>query len=284
MIAVTGATGKLGRHVVKALLRQVPAAQIVAVVRNLEKAADLAALGVTLRQADYTEPSTLTAAFAGVEKVLLISSNEVGVRVPQHRAVIDACVAASVKLLAYTSLLRASTSTLALASDHVATETMILNSGLAYVLLRNGWYLENHTEALGPALQHGVILGAAQEGRFAAAAREDYAAAAVAVLTGEGHQNKVYELAGDAAYTLPELAATVSSVSQVAVAYRNMSKQEYQAALVGFGLPPEVAGILADADAGAAKGELDGEGKDLRLLCGRPSTTLAEAVRRAVAA
>jgi NAD(P)H dehydrogenase (quinone) len=157
MIVVTGATGKLGHHVIHELMKRVPAPQVVAAVRNIEKASDFAGLGIQLRHADYAKPETLAAAFAGAEKVLLISSNEVGQRVAQHKAVIDACITANVKLLAYTSVLRADTSTLGLAAEHLATEELIRRAGLPFVFLRNSWYLENHTEALGPALQHGVI-------------------------------------------------------------------------------------------------------------------------------
>ncbi|QHN02591.1 SDR family oxidoreductase [Granulicella sp. WH15] len=282
MIVVTGATGKLGHHVIKGLLKKVPATQIVAAVRNPEKASDLAALGVQLRQADYSKPVTLASTFAGAEKVLLISSNELGERVAQHKAVIDAAIAANVKLLAYTSILRADTSALALATEHLATEEHIRSSGLPFVLLRNGWYLENHTEVLGPALQHGTILGAAQDGKLASASREDYALAAATVLTGEGHENKVYELAGDNSYTLSELAAEVSKIASVPVAYKNLTPSEYETALLGFGLPAALASLLANSDAGAAKGELDSTSHDLQALLGRPTTTLTEAVHAAI--
>lgn len=282
MIVVTGATGKLGNHVIHELLKTVPAAQIVAAVRSIEKASALAALGVQVRMADYSRPDTLATAFAGAEKVLLISSSEVGRRVAQHQAVVDASLAANVKLIAYTSILRADTSKLGLATEHLATEQSIRRSGLPFVFLRNGWYLENHTEALAPALQHGAILGAAQDGRFAAATRQDYAAAAAAVLTGTGHENTVYELAGDASYTLAELAAEVSKAANKTVVYQNLSPREYETALLGFGLPAPVADLLADSDAGAATGELDSTSHDLRTLIGRPTTSMAQAVRTAV--
>ena len=282
MIVVTGATGKLGRHMIDGLLKTVPAKEIVAAVRSPEKAGDLAARGVQVREADYSRPETLRTALAGAEKVLLISSSEVGQRVPQHTAVIEAAKAAGVSLLAYTSLLRADTTTLVLAPEHVATEKFLLSSGLPYVILRNGWYLENHTEQLAPALQHGAILGAADEGRFASAARGDYAEAAVAVLTGRGYENRVFELAGDSAYTLAELAAEVSTQSGKTVVYRDLPEQEYAAALAGFGLPKPVAEMLAAADRGAAKGELDDHSRELQKLIGRPTTTLAAAVKAAL--
>jgi len=282
MIVVTGATGKLGNHVINELFKKVPAAQIIAAVRNTEKANELAALGVELREADYSKPETLATAFAGAERVLLISSNEVGVRIAQHQAVIDAAKAAGVKLIAYTSILRADTSKLLLATEHLATEKAILASGLPYVFLRNGWYIENHTESLTPALQHGAILGAAKEGRFAAATRADYAAAAATVLTTEGHENKIYELAGDQSYSLPELASVVSKAAGKPVVYKNLTEKEYEEALKGFGLPAPVAAILADSDAGAANGELNSDSRDLSTLIGRPSTLIAQAVAAAI--
>lgn len=284
MIVVTGATGKLGTHVIHALLKKVPASQIVAAVRSIDKASNLAALGVVLREADYGRPETLTAAFAGAEKVLLISSNQLGTRIAQHQAVIDAARAANVKLLAYTSLLRADTSRLSLASEHLATENYLRASGLPFVLLRNGWYLENHTENLAPALQHGAIIGAARDGKFAAAAREDYAQAAAAVLTSPGHENKIYELAGDTSYSLSELAAEVSRIAAKPVVYKDLGQPGYEAALTGFGLPAPIAAMLADSDAQAASGELDSNSRDLHHLIGHPTTPLADAIQAALAA
>lgn len=282
MIVVTGATGKLGRHVLQSLLETTPAAEIVAAVRTPANAGHLAGLGVVIREADYARPDTLATAFTGAKKLLLISSNEVGHRAGQQQAVVDAARQAGVELLAYTSLLRADTSTLALASDHKATEAYLRASGVPFVFLRNGWYLENHTEALAPALEHGALLGAAGEGRFASAARADYAAAAAAVLTGAGHENAIYELAGDASYTLGELAAEVSRQAGKAVTYRNLAQVDFAAALGGFGLPGELAEIIADADAGAARGELDSASSDLSRLVGRPTTTLKTAVGKAL--
>jgi len=283
MIVVTGATGKLGQHVIHGLLKTVPAAEIVAAVRNVAKAAEFAALGVQVREADYAKPETLKAALAGAKKVLLISGNEVGQRVAQHKAVIDASVAAGTKLIAYTSILRADTSKLLLAKEHLATEEILLGAGVPYAFLRNGWYLENYTESLAPALEHGAILGASGEGRFAAASRQDYAAAAAAVLTGDGHENKVYELAGDTSFSRSELAAIVSRVSGKTVVYKDLSEAEYAGALASFGLPAELAKILADSDAGAGKGELDTKSRDLHTLIGRDTTTLTQAVEAALA-
>lgn len=273
----------MGRHVIAGLLEKVPASEIVAAVRTPEKAADLAALGVEVREADYDRPETLVSAFQGADKVLLISGNDLGAdRVAQHQAAIDAAKGAGVTLLAYTSELRADTSPLKLAAAHKETEQNIQNSGLPFVFLRNGWYFENQTMMLGPAIQHRAILGAAGEGRFASAAIADYAAAAVAVLTQPGQGNKIYELAGDAPYTMAEMAAEVTKQAGKPVAYNNLSPQEYQNALVGFGLPAFMAEYLVDAELCAAKGELDDRSGELHALIGRSTATLADAVAAAL--
>lgn len=282
MIVVTGATGKLGRHVVEGLLKKVPPSEIVAAVRNLGKASDLAKSGVQLREADYSKPNTLQAALTGAKKVLLISSSEVGKRAQQHKAVIEAAKAAGVCSIVYTSMLRADTSKLALAIEHVATERLIRESAIPYTFLRNGWYLENHTENLASALQHGVIIGAAGDGRFASATRIDYAAAAVTVLTQSVHANKIYELAGDIPFTLTELASEVSKQAGKPVVYQNLSAGDLKAAYSGFGIPEELAEILVDSDLGASKGELDSNSSDLRDLIGRSTTSLAAAVAHAL--
>lgn len=283
MIVVTGATGKLGRHVIAGLLEKVPALEIVAAVRTPDKAADLAALGVQVREADYDRPETLVSAFQGADKVLLISGSDLGAdRVTQHQNAIDAARGAGVKLLAYTSELRADTSPLRLAAAHKTTEENIRASCLPFVFLRNGWYFENQTMMLGPAVQHGAILGTAGDGRFASAAIADYAAAAVAVLTQPGQENKIYELAGDAPYTMTEMAAEVSKQSGKPVVYSNLSPEAYQNALVGFGIPAFMAEYLVDAEVCAAKGELDDTSHTLHTLIGRPTGTLAEAVAAAL--
>ena len=283
MIVVTGASGQLGQLVVEELLKTVPASQIVAAVRDPQKANDLATKGVIVRQADYAQPESLSAAFAGAEKVLLISSSEVGQRVSQHQAVIDAARTAGVKLLVYTSILNAGSSNLVLAKEHKPTEEYLRNSGVPFTLLRNGFYTENHTGSLAAAVEHGAVLGAAKEGRFATATRADYAAAAAAVLTGNGHENKVYELGGDKPYTLAELAAEVSRQIGKPVAYKDLPQAEYAKALAGFGLPEELAGAIADADAGASRGELDTQSHDLSMLIGRPTTPLKQTVAAALA-
>ncbi|ATB29688.1 SDR family oxidoreductase [Melittangium boletus] len=278
MILVTGATGHLGRLVVEGLLEKLPAQKIAVAVRDPEKAQALAARGVQVRRADYSQPDTLSAAFQGVEKLLLISSSEVGQRVAQHRAVVEAARKVGVRLLAYTSILRADTSSLALAAEHKATEQLIRDSGLPFVFLRNGWYIENYTANLAPALAHGALVGSSGEGRVAAATRADYAAAAVEVLTGSGHENKVYELGGDTPFTLSELAAEVSRQTGKAIVYKNLPPEQYQGVLVGAGLPAGFAQVLVDSDLGAARGELNDSTGELSRLIGRPTTRLPDAL------
>lgn len=284
MIAITGATGQLGRLVIQNLLNTVPASQIVAAVRSPAKAAELAALGVQVRQADYVQPATLEAAFQGVTKLLLISSSEVGQRAAQHAAVIAAAQKAGVKLLAYTSILHADTSPLGLAVEHKATEATLRASGLPHVLLRNGWYTENYTVSVPAALQYGAVLGSAKDGRIASAARADFAAAAAAALTQDGQAGKVYELAGDTAYTLAELAAEIAKQSGKHVVYSDLPEAAYAAALVQAGLPEGFAALLADSDVGASQGALFDGSRQLSQLIGRPTTPLADGVKAALAA
>ncbi len=282
MIAVTGATGQLGRLVIQSLLQKVPAGEIVAAVRQPARAADLAALGVQVREADYTQPASLDAAFKGVDKVLLISSSEVGQRLPQHKNVVDAAKRAGVSLLAYTSVLRADTSPLALAEEHKATEAYLKASGLAHVLLRNSWYTENYLASVQPALQHGALIGSAGEGRIASAARADYAEAAAVVLTTPGQTGKVYELAGDDAYTLAEFAAELSRQSGKTVPYVNLPEAEYAKAMEGVGLPGPFAAILANSEIAASKGALFDDSHQLGKLIGRPTTPLAAMLKAAL--
>ncbi|MEJ3750181.1 SDR family oxidoreductase [Actinomycetes bacterium KLBMP 9797] len=279
MIAVTGATGHLGRLTVTALLdRGVPANEVVAVVRDAAKAADLAALGVQVRVASYDEPEALAAAFAGVEKVVLVSGNEFGKRVQQHSNVVEAAKAAGVSLVAYTGVLNADTTGILIAGEHKATEEVIRQSGVPYVFLRNGWYFENYTENLGPALETGALLGAAGDGKIAAASRADYAAAAAAVVATDGHAGQAYELGGDAPFTMSELAAEVAAQSGKQVGYQNLAPEEYAATLVSFGVPQEYAQVLADSDQGIERGDLTTDSGHLRTLIGRPTTPLADAV------
>jgi NAD(P)H dehydrogenase (quinone) len=283
-LLVTGGSGQLGRLVIERLLDLVPASQIVALLRNPDAAGDLAASGVEVRLGDYSQPQTLDAAFAGIGRALLISSNALGQRVAQHRHVIEAARRAKVGLLAYTSVLHADRSPLGLAAEHLETESILRASGVPFVLLRNGWYTENYTAAIPAALAHNALLGSAGEGKIASAARADYAAAAAAVLTGNRDWNgQVLELAGDAAYTLPQLAAEITQQSGRQVAYVNLPEAEYRAALIGAGLPAEIAALLADSDTGAAAGALFNDSHQLSALIGRPTTPMPQSVAAALA-
>jgi NAD(P)H dehydrogenase (quinone) len=280
-IVVTGATGHLGRHVVEQLLEKVPADQVTAVVRDEAKAADFAARGVKLAVADYNTPESFGSVFSAGDKVLLISGNEFDKgRVGQHKVVIEAAKAAGVALLAYTSA--PGSLTAALADDHRGTEEALLASGVPYVLLRNGWYHENYTENLGPVFEYGAVVAAAGEGRISTASRADYAAAAVAVLTGEGHENKTYELGGDEAWSFAEYAAELSRQTGKEIAYSPVSVEAFTGILAGAGLPGPLAAILAGVDACIEKGELVVSSGDLSRLTGRPTTPLADAIAVAV--
>jgi len=284
MIAITGAAGKLGQLVLKGLLQQVPANQVVATVRSLEKADDLRALGVQVREADYDRPEMLLEAFRGVDKLLLVSAVVPGQRFGQHKAVINAAKQAGVKLVAYTSILRAGTSELLLAQEHKKTEEYLKDSGLEFVLLRNGWYLENDTGSLTAALAQGALIGSSGQGRFASASRADYADAAVAVLTQPGHTNKTYELAGDQSFSMPELAEEVSKQAGKTVVYNDLPSAEFEAVLQSFGLPQMFVDAIVDASVKASKGELNSSSQDLSRLIGRKTTSVAEAVTVALQA
>lgn len=282
MIVVTGATGQLGHLVIAALLNRVPAASIVAAVRNVEKAKDLSALGVQVRYADYNLPSTWDAALKGAERVLLISSSEVGQRAIQHRSVIDGAKRARVKLLAYTSILHADTSPLGLATEHRETEALLRASGVPFVLLRHSWYTENYTTGVRNALAHGAVYGCAGDGRISSATRADYAEGDVAVLTAENQAGRIHEFAGDTSYTLTELAAEISHQSGKNVGYTNLTEAEYKNVLLKAGLPEPVAALLADSDTGVSKGGLFDDGHQLSKLIGRPTTPLAMSVAAAM--
>lgn len=274
-IAVTGATGHLGRLVIQKLKEKVPASGIVALARSTAKAADL---GVTARAADYAKPETLEAALAGVDTLVLISSSEIGQRAVQHQNVIDAASKAGVKKILYTSVLHADTSPLSLAEEHRQTEAAIKSSGIAFTILRNGWYTENYSSAINGALASGAFIGSAGEGRISSATREDYAEAAVAAATGDGHDGKTYELAGDTAWTMTDLAAEVSKQTGRDIPYKNLPEADYAAALTGTGMPEGLASFLAGVDAAIVQGALFDDSRQLSTLIGRPSTPLATAV------
>lgn len=283
-IVITGASGHLGRLVVDQLIAAgTPPEQIVATGRDIDKLADLARSGVTVRRADFADPSTLDEAFAGADAMVLVSTTTVGERFDNHRNAIDAARRAGVSRIVYTSIVNASTARMTLADEHRRTEDYLRAGGSEFVILRNGWYLENYTDQLPMITQYHALLGSAQDGRVSAAARGDLAAAAVAVLTQDGHLGATYELGGTP-FTLTELAATISDVLGTHIAYQDVSVADYTATLTGAGLPAEMAAAVADADAGLARGELFTASDDLVKLIGRPATTAREAVRYAAAA
>ena len=284
-IVVTGATGQLGRHVLEALLeRGVAAGDIVAAGRSVEKLADFAERGVRVQPMDYADAGSVAAAMKGATRVLLISGSEVGQRVDQHRTVIEAAKAEGVELLAYTSIANADTTGMKLADEHKATEALLRESGVPFVLLRNGWYLENYTEQLPGALAQGAVAGSAGDGKVSGAARADYAHAAAAVLVADGHSGKVYELGGDEAFSMADLAAEISAATGKAISYNDLPAGDYAGLLASVGVPEAFAEILADSDLGIARGDLLVSRGDLRRLIGRPTTSLGQAVRAAAAA
>ncbi|WP_254897285.1 SDR family oxidoreductase [Amycolatopsis sp. Hca4] len=283
-IVVTGATGQLGRLTVEALLRRgVPAADVIATGRDIAGIKDLADRGITVRRADFADTDSLAEAFAGADRLLLVSASvPVGERVANHRRVIDAAASAGVSLVAYTSTTHADTATTVIGATHRETEEYLRERGIPGVLLRNGWYLENYTGQLPQILQNGALAGAAGEGRISAASRADYAEAAAVVLTTEGHTGAVYELGGDEAFTLTELAAAISAAAGKQVTYADLPVPGFARTLAAAGLPAELAEVLADADRGMSRGEMHTDSGDLRRLIGRPPVTLAEALTAAL--
>ncbi len=279
MIAVTGATGHLGQLVINELLTTHNAQDIVAIVRNPAKAQALVQKGVQVREADYGNSAALVQALQGVEKLLLISSSEVGQRAPQHRNIINAAKSAGVQLIAYTSLLHADTSPLGLRAEHIETENDLAQSGIPFVLLRNGWYSENYLASVPAALEHGAFIGSAGDGKIASASRQDYAAAAAKVLSLDNQAGKVYELAGDEAWTLTELAEKLSALTGKSVVYENLSEADFAAALQNAGLPEGFARLLADSDVGASKGGLYDDSHQLSRLIGRPTTSIDDSLK-----
>ena len=278
---ITGATGQLGRLVVEKLKERADVGSIVVLVRNTEKAKDL---GVEAREFDYDKPELLTKSLKGIDQLLLISGSDIGQRARQHANVISAAKQAGVKKIVYTSLLHTGNTTVSLAEEHLPTEKSVIESGISYTILRNGWYTENHTSSISGVLASGAVFGSAGNGKFSSAARADFAEAAVVVLTKNGHEGKIYELAGDEAYTLAEYAGEIARQSGKNIVYNNLPVSEYAKILESFGLPGFVAETIASWDESASKGDLYDDAKTLSKLIGRPTTPLAEVVKSALAA
>lgn len=276
-VAVTGASGQLGRLVVEALLTA--GERPVAIVRDPAKVADLAERGAVVRQASYDDPAALDAALTGVDRVLLVSGNEFGARVAQHTNVVRAAERAGVRLLAYTSIPAATENPMILAQEHRGTEEVLATASIPTVVLRNSWYWENYAAGAAHAAQTGVLAGASGAGKVSGAPRADYAAAAAAVLTTDGHEGRVYELGGDEALTGDELAAVIGEVAGKPVRYQDLPEADYAAILGQAGLPEPVAAALADADTGIGRGLLEVRTGDLAKLIGRPVTPPVEAFR-----
>lgn len=278
-IAVTGSTGHLGRLIVNKLKEKVSTSDIVALARSKEKAADL---GVEVREADYMKPDTLESALTDIDTLMLISSSEVGQRAIQHHNIIEAAKKAGVKWIIYTSLLRADTSTIPLADEHAVTEEELKKSGIPFTILRNSWYTENYTGSIPGALAGGAFIGSAGEGKISSATRDDYADAAAVVLTTNGHQGKIYELAGDESYRLSDLAAEISRQTGKTIPYKNLPPGEFAAALKTFGLPEHIADALAEWEFAASEDQLFDDSRQLSTLIRRPTTPLATAVKDAL--
>lgn len=278
-IAVTGATGHLGTLVVEELKKRVSNENIVALVRTPGKAS---ALEVEVRAFDYNQPETMTAALAGVDRLVLISGNEIGQRARQHFNVIEAAGKAGVEWIVYTSLLHADSTTLNLAGEHMTTEEALKASGINYTILRNGWYTENYTGSIGGALAGGAFIGSAGNGKISSAARVDYAEAAAVAITDESHKGKVYELAGDDYYTLADLAAEISNQTGTNIPYRNLTEAEYTKILESFEIPAGFAAAIASWDVSASKDDLFDDSHQLSALIGRPTTPLADSVKAAL--
>ncbi len=278
-IAITGASGKLGNWAVKKLKEKTAAENIVALVRTPEKVADL---GVEARTFDYNQPENLATSLQGIDKLLLISGNEIGKRFQQHSAVINAAKEAGVKQIVYTSLLKGDTSTLALAPEHLQTEEALKSSGLDYTILRNGWYTENYTETAKDTVNQGTLYGASGDGKINSATREDYAEAAAVVLSEDTHSQKTYELSGEETYTMKDYAKVLSEVSKKEIPYVNLPENEFANALEQAGMPQPVAAFYAGTHTATAKGDLYDEGNQLRNLIGRPTTGIQQAVETAL--
>jgi len=279
-IGVTGATGQLGSLVIEELKGKTSADQIVALVRTPDKAADF---GVEVRCIDYNNPENMVDTLKGIDKLLLISGNEIGKRLEQHINVIEAAKKAGVGIIAYTSLLHADTSTLVLAGEHLETEKVLKNSGIQYTILRNGWYTENYTGSISQIISYEVLLGSSGNGKISSATRADFAKAAATVLIGEGHENKTYELAGDESYTMSDMAAEIARQTGKNIVYNNLPVEDYAGVLVKAGLPEGLAQFLAGTHIATEKGDLFDDGRQLSKLTGKPTTSLSQAIADALA-
>lgn len=281
-IAICGAAGNMGQHVITQLLKRTAASDIVVIARHAQTGNRIESDEIEVRHADYLEISSLQQAFADIDKVLLISSSEVGTLAEPHFNVIAAAQLVGIRHFVYTSLLHADSSGVAFAKEHLLTEQALFKSGLTYTILRNGWYTENYISNLKAAIEQCTLVGAAGEGKIASALMCEYAEAAAIVLTTPAHENKVYELAGDQAYTLTDLAAEVSRQTGINVVYVNLDEPDYRERLIHLGIQPATANLLVNADMGAANGALFDDSGTLQQLLGRKTVSLEQAVQIAL--
>lgn len=279
---VTGATGKLGSKIVETLLKKVPVNQLAVSVRNPEKAEGLQARGVDVRKGDFDYPETLDGAFAGVDRLLIISADgDNETRIRQHANAIAAAERAGVKFIAYTSIANAKESENILAPTHKATEEAIMKTGIPYSFLRNNWYLENEI----PSIQ-GVLAGApwvtsAGNGKVGWALQQDYADAAVAVLTGNGHENTIYELSGKL-LTQEEIVSALGNVLGKEVPIQQVDDNIYADIMKGAGVPDFLIPFLVEIQAGIREGTLEVESNDFQKLLGRPATPISDGLNQIV--
>lgn len=283
-ILVTGATGKLGSKVMETLLKTVPANQLAVSVRNPEKAEGLRARGVEVRQGDFDRPETLDTAFAGIDRILIISADgDNETRIRQHLDAVDAAVRAKVGFIVYTSLAKASESRNLMAPPHQATEKAIKNAGIPYTFLRNNWYLENEISSFQGVLAGAPWVTSAGSGKVGWALQQEYADAAAAVLTGSGHENKTYELSGKP-LTQEELAGALGSVLNKEVPVQQVDDAAYAEIMKNAGVPDFVVPILVGIQQSIREGTLDVESTDFEKLLGRPLTPIREAIGQLVQA
>lgn len=281
-LLVTGATGKLGSKIVETLLKTVPADQLAVSVRNPEKAEGLKERGVEVRQGDFDHPESLDIAFAGIDRLLIISADgDNETRIIQHTNAVEAAARAGVKFIAYTSLANATNSTNLMAPPHVATEAAIIKTGIPYSFLRNNWYLENEMGSIQGAMAGAPWVTSAGSGKVGWATQQDYADAAAEVLVGNGHENKVYELSGPL-LTQEELVSALSTVLLKEIPVQQVNDETYAEVMKGLGLPDFVVSIVVGIQESIRNGSLEVESNDFEKLLGRPLTPLNIALERIV--
>lgn len=240
-IVITGASGHFGRATAAGLLERLPASDLILVTRSPEKLRDLGEKGVTVRYGDFDDPTSLSSAFAGGERLLLISATKVGFRLPQHRNAINAAVAAGVKHIVYTSFVSKSSGNSSLAvSDHRGTEALLAESGADWTSLRNAQYTDAVIEVIAPlVLQRGRWIASAKDGKMAHVWREDCIASAVAVLATPGHRNTVYDITGPELLSFREAAAIIAEVAERPIEYVPVEDDAMYAFFDSLGIPRE---------------------------------------------